>query len=305
MYKLIGTKWGDPTFGTPSGQINWQADLNGLDVPGTADVDDLVTSLNDAFNRWESVASVDFANGGGGVSIGIASFNGTDNAGAAAVAEWTLGGGSIQPQNAVITFNSDLPWAPTGSGGVDFFAVALHEIGHIIGLAHPSEADIFPDEIMNPVVRAEDLGNGDINGIQEIYGADPGDETAPDGEGPGGLTGPIGGGGGSDGGGGGGGAIGLIVGLLALVFGVFTGGAGAAVAMAAARVSGNGRSEDAAEDRHEHDHHDHDHHGVHQADGTVDYTHVTYVDLPEIDFDFDSFDNGEPDETEEEDFLFV
>lgn len=323
MFAFLGTKWGDPTIGTPSGTINWDADLSGLDTAPGATTSGLETSLDNAFDRWEQAASVNFSEGGS-IDVNIISdsfsMDGDPfNNGAAATASWSSFNGVTQ--SGTITFNSDLDWAPTGFGGVDFYAVALHEIGHILGLAHPSEADIFPDEIMNPVVRTNELGDGDTEGIQTLYGTDAGDDPAPDPD-PGGGDDSRGAGG--DGGGGGGGAgIGLVAGLLALILGIFTGGAGAAVALAAAKVADEEDTEDEDTTDDPADTslalhgtgctcsacafagHNHVHDVVTLDDGTIVSSHVTFVDLPLVDFDIDSFDQGSMEEDVEEDFFIV
>lgn len=273
MYELEGIKWGDPTFGTPSGTINWQDDLSGLSTSGGGS---LASSLNTAFSAWENVAAVNFQDGGGGIDlqIGSASFSSDGNPGndgAAATASWSTGGGSIEPTNATITFNSELTWSASSASGTNFYVVALHEIGHIIGLAHVSDQS----EIMNSVIYANDLGGGDIEGAQTLYGTDGSDVPVPPDNGDG-ISG-----GGGDGGGGGAGAIGLIVGLLALVIGLFTGGAGAAVAIAAGRAATDEERDDAADvaDIDEFDNVDI------APDGTMTVTHTTFLaDMPMIDF---------------------
>ncbi len=278
MYELEGTKWGAPTFGTPSGTINWQDDLGGLPTAGGSNTGSLVTALNSAFNAWENVAALDFQEGGAiDLQIGFSSFS-TDsiatNDQAAGTASWTISGGSLQPANATITFNSDLTWASSSGAGTNFYAVALHEIGHIIGLGHVADQS----EIMNEIIFANGLGDGDIQGAQTLYGTDGDDAPVPP-SGGGGISG-----GGGDGGGGGGGAIGLVVGILALVIGIFTGGAGAAVAIAAGRMATDEERDDAS-DVADTDDFDHLEHVDIAADGTMTVTHTTFLaDMPMIDF---------------------
>ena len=66
-------------------------------------------------------------------------------------------------------FDDAEPWDLAGSGGVDLETVALHEIGHLLGLAHSSD----PNAIMYPtytgVQRA--LGQDDVDGIRRLYPA--------------------------------------------------------------------------------------------------------------------------------------
>lgn len=55
--------------------------------------------------------------------------------------------------------------------GINFLAVATHELGHSLGLRHSSD----PDSVMYPTYGARDSENfklspGDIREIQELYG---------------------------------------------------------------------------------------------------------------------------------------
>lgn len=242
-YSAGDIKWGDPVLGEPSGTVTWSADyVASLDYGASWDAGDFDAALLAAFDAWESVADIDFqmVASGGDVTIVSAPLSG-----AAGTAFFTYDGNSGLSEifEGEITFNSNLTWSPYGAGGVDFYAVALHEIGHILGLGHVDDVS----EIMNPVIYADDLGDGDIAGVQYLYGTggaepvetDPGtpsgNEAAPDTVAA------------DDGGGGAGGAIGLIGALLALIVGLFTGGSGAAVALAAGQVPDEGEEEDSGQ----------------------------------------------------------
>lgn len=232
-YALIGFKWGTSTAGSTGGVVTWSGDFVATLNHTSAYTDrDFEIALQAAFDRWESVASIDFQQVafGGDILIGSAEYSG-DVAGIASYSIFARPGLDAVDNTSLSFDISERLWSP-GPGGYfesNFYAVALHEIGHVLGLAHPSPFD--SDQIMNEIIFARDLGDGDIEGAQFLYGLDPGDEEL---ENPpsGGETGT---GFGSDGGGGSG-AAGLLLGLLAALLGLFLGGGAAAVAVAAGRL---------------------------------------------------------------------
>ena len=57
------------------------------------------------------------------------------------------------------------------NGSVNLFEVALHEIGHAIGLAHYNAAPAVMNANLDPAVT--DLKQPDIDGAQAIYGHAP------------------------------------------------------------------------------------------------------------------------------------
>lgn len=234
-YSAGDFKWGSATLGTPSGEITWTSSItSGLDyntsLYNQSDFDD---ALQDAFDRWESVAAIDFTYTAsadvdvdvtmgslGGSTVGLASFSYFDTSPLDTIFD------------ASVTLDSDETWAPNGGGALDFFAVALHEIGHILGLGHVDDTS----EIMNPFISTDVLGDGDISGVQFLYG-NGGAEEPPAEDPPAEDPAPSSGGGG----GGGGALVGLLAAILALIFGGF---GGAAVAVAAARAAPEGDDED-------------------------------------------------------------
>ena len=75
---------------------------------------------------------------------------------------------------ADVVFNSGVVWGvyegPQRSGVVDFYRVAQHEFGHVLGLAHPNDHGQVVSAIMNYGVGVDRLQADDIAGIRAIYG---------------------------------------------------------------------------------------------------------------------------------------
>ncbi|MEM9972384.1 MAG: matrixin family metalloprotease [Pseudomonadota bacterium] len=147
QYKTFSTKWGDPTFGTESGEIEWSMDLlGGLKIRSGYDVDDLEQATRAAFDRWEEVANIDFTEVNSGADLTIST--GVLAGGTVGQARW---GGFPSTRWGEITMDEEPRWAPYGQGGTDWYAVMLHEIGHIMGLDHFNDVN----QIMNPFVAAD------------------------------------------------------------------------------------------------------------------------------------------------------
>ena len=78
-----------------------------------------------------------------------------------------------------VIFNSNLNWGLyTGAGTItarDFYRVALHEFGHVLGLNHPDQAGQSVRAIMNSTSAGLifDLEQDDINGAGALYNVGP------------------------------------------------------------------------------------------------------------------------------------
>jgi hypothetical protein len=93
--------------------------------------------------------------------------------------------GTYRRTQADIIFNSARTWnsfrGATRSGVFDIRRVAIHELGHVLGLDHPDEAEPpqSVEAIMNSRVSSVDaLAFDDIEGVQMLYGA-PSSVTRP------------------------------------------------------------------------------------------------------------------------------
>ncbi len=235
-YNIRPQKWGDPTRGTESGEIEWSMDLSGggLQMVSGTSMGDYTGAMQAAFDRWEEVADIDFTyvgTAGGDVSVDMAFLPGST------VGQATWNGGSVI-NFGMVEMDTEVLWSPYGgSGGVNFYAVALHEIGHILGFNHVDDTS----EIMNGFISTGDLGDGDIAGAQVLYGvgsATPAPSPSP--PPPSGGDPRLADTGGDDGGSSGGGAIlGLLALIAGLIFGLGSGGAALAFAAATAAPEGD------------------------------------------------------------------
>lgn len=135
-----------------------------------------------AFARWSEVTTLTFSDAATASDADITiGFYGGDH-GDGEPFDGVLGtlAHAFSPPHGHFHLDSAENWVAEGdvtaassSAAVDLESVAVHEIGHLLGLAHSSA----PEAIMYPTIRAGtrkvDLTQDDVDGIQSLYGSNP------------------------------------------------------------------------------------------------------------------------------------
>ncbi|WP_457492019.1 matrixin family metalloprotease [Tardiphaga sp. P5_C7] len=173
-YALEGAKWGSAALGTPGGTVTWAIDNT---IPSW-----FVPYLTSAFSDWSTYASITFQQvdsiASSQIDFALGAIDGLNNV--LGVANYNFSNGRMLA--AAIKFDSGENWHLSGSqvvsaSGVNFFVVALHEIGHALGLDHYNTVPA----VMNAYISSSvtDLNQSDINGIVALYGAGSGVQQPP------------------------------------------------------------------------------------------------------------------------------
>lgn len=186
MFSLTGLKWGDSqTVGTPGGTVSWSFATQNF-AGETYNFDSFFTredykaAIRTAFQTWQAVANITFVESTDAADINIrigwdtidgkVSANGTGGQVGESASRFSFINGVATPDSSAdIRFDIAEDWSVAGGFNiVSLLNVAIHEIGHSIGLDHVSD----PNQIMfGTSSQANQLGSGDIQGVQTIYGA--------------------------------------------------------------------------------------------------------------------------------------
>lgn len=198
-FQLFGSKWGaNSPFNvqtppaTAGGTVTYSFMPNGVQLEGGR-INVAITSLpgfqqcfldkiHAAFDAWEAVANIQFvevADNGvsietpgavGQIRIGAHIINGVG--GELAHAYFPPPNGNLVSAPGDVHFDTAENWACSpGAGQYDIGFVALHEIGHSIGLLHEPTVLAVMNAFYNPALSA--LQPDDISGVAAIYGSNP------------------------------------------------------------------------------------------------------------------------------------
>jgi len=179
-------KWGDDELGRASGEITWSMSLAGLDFDGMDySIAQFEQAVQAAFDAWAAVADLTFRMVTGDADIDIVTATEAEVPNLAGntvgLASYSFSTGADRFNDVAEIFASTIymdlaeTWSPFGGsdtnpndadGDLSFFGVLLHEIGHALGLDHVADTS----EIMNATISTNTLGDGDIEGIRELYG---------------------------------------------------------------------------------------------------------------------------------------
>lgn len=164
-YGLEGPRWGTGAMGSSGGTVTWA--VSGSVPAGFTPV------IAAAFADWTAHANIAFqqvsATAGANIVFADNPIDGPSNT--LGTTNYSYSG--AQFRSATVTFDSGEGWHGSGSrivstNNADLFLVALHEIGHAIGLDHYNATPAVMNAVLTSSVT--DLVASDIHGIQALYG---------------------------------------------------------------------------------------------------------------------------------------
>ena len=165
-YVLEGPKWGSSGVMAAGGTVTWAIDAT---VPLN-----FIPVLDSAFDDWSAYANIQFREvndfQSAQIDITLGAIDGLG--GVLGITSYRFSGATLN--SATVELDSGERWHSSGgriasNAGTDLFVVALHEIGHALGLDHYNAAPAIMNSVITPAVT--DLRQSDIDGIRALYGA--------------------------------------------------------------------------------------------------------------------------------------
>ncbi|CAL1357230.1 unnamed protein product [Linum trigynum] len=135
-----------------------------------------------AFDRWSEVATLTFTETDNYLTadIRVGFFSGDHGDGEAFDGALGTLAHAFSPPSGRLHLDGDENWVVAGSNGdialpsaVDLESVAVHEIGHLLGLGHSSIESAIMYPTISSRTRKVELAQDDIDGVQQLYGSNP------------------------------------------------------------------------------------------------------------------------------------
>ena len=178
-YNLNGVRWEvDPLVHQAGATVTWSiATANYLadyiQFDGFISDAQFISVIRAAFDAWEQVTNIDFVEVSDSSSVDIRlGFGDIDgSSGTLGVAYYSYNGSNELTQS-FIEFDSAENWnlnIGSASWGISAYIVALHEIGHAIGIGHSGDSSAVMAAFLNNSLSG--LTQDDIDAAQAIYGA--------------------------------------------------------------------------------------------------------------------------------------
>ncbi|XP_059308536.1 metalloendoproteinase 3-MMP-like [Lycium ferocissimum] len=171
------------------GRPRWppsKADLTYAFFPQKGLTDNIKSVFSRAFDRWSEVTPLTFTETASfrSADIKIGFFAGDHNDGEPFDGPMGTLAHAFSPPAGHFHLDGDENWVidgvPINDGNffsivsaVDLESVAVHEIGHLLGLGHSSVEDSIMYPSLEAGARRVELANDDIQGVQVLYGSNP------------------------------------------------------------------------------------------------------------------------------------
>ncbi|KAF8370068.1 hypothetical protein HHK36_031899 [Tetracentron sinense] len=136
-------------------------------------IDNLRSVCSQAFAKWAQVTHFTFeeAQDGTTADIVIGFHRGDHGDGAPFDGPGGTVAHSTPPTDGRFHYDADEIWSTDPSpGAMDLVSVAVHEIGHLLGLGHSSIEDAIMYAFIPSGVAKRDLHEDDVQGIRALYG---------------------------------------------------------------------------------------------------------------------------------------